>query len=241
LRKRRGQELFGDIEGKHVNLRPMQELSQDTNSQESSRVIDLDPEGFKEVFKAGIDLNQLYLLENYNRNIDPIPDGGGVKLEALRSSLIRKGLITESNYLTPTGNLLLITLKSGTSFSTIQKARKAYTMTEFERFWKGYPNSDMFEYKGKKFAASRAFKVKKEECKKKFIEIVAEGEYTADEIIKAMECDVLIKKEASIREGENKLKYMQNTLTYLNQRTWEGFIDIAKTYKPTSNSNIVNI
>jgi len=38
----------------------------------------------------------------------------------------------------------------------------------------------------------------------------------------------LQKKEASIKENTNKLKYMQNSLTYLNQRSYEPFIELLE-------------
>jgi len=47
-------------------------------------------------------------------------------------------------------------------------------------------------------------------------------------MVEALKYDVMSKKEASIKEGTNKLKYMQNSLTYLNQRSFEGFIELIK-------------
>ena len=43
-----------------------------------------------------------------------------------------------------------------------------------------------------------------------------------------MEYDVLNKKENSVKAGENKLKYLQNSLTYLTQRSYEPYIEIVK-------------
>jgi hypothetical protein len=39
---------------------------------------------------------------------------------------------------------------------------------------------------------------------------------------------VLQKKESSLKNSTNKLTYMQNSLTYLNQRSFEPFIELIK-------------
>jgi hypothetical protein len=67
-----------------------------------------------------------------------------------------------------------------------------------------------------------------ENCKLKFNAILSEGEYTADDLIAAVEFDVLQKKENSVKNNENKLKYMQNSLTYLTQRSFEPFIELVR-------------
>ncbi len=62
----------------------------------------------------------------------------------------------------------------------------------------------------------------------KFEKIIIEGDYTAEELIEALKYDVVQKKEASFKTGNNKLSYMQNSLTYLNQRSFEPFIELIK-------------
>jgi hypothetical protein len=49
-----------------------------------------------------------------------------------------------------------------------------------------------------------------------------------DDLVKALEFDVLQKKENSLKTGTNKLTYMQNSLTYLNQRSFEPFIELIR-------------
>jgi hypothetical protein len=55
-----------------------------------------------------------------------------------------------------------------------------------------------------------------------------EGEYTLEELVEALRFDVLQKKENSVKTNTNKLTYMQNSLTYLNQRSFEPFIELIK-------------
>jgi hypothetical protein len=47
-------------------------------------------------------------------------------------------------------------------------------------------------------------------------------------MIAALEYEVLQKKENSVKVKTNKLTYMQNSLTYLNQRSFEPFIELVK-------------
>ena len=47
-------------------------------------------------------------------------------------------------------------------------------------------------------------------------------------MVKALEYEITQKKEESLKKGENKLNFMQNSLTYLNQRTFEPYIELLK-------------
>ena len=47
-------------------------------------------------------------------------------------------------------------------------------------------------------------------------------------MISALEFDVLQKKENSVKNNDNKLRYMQNSLTYLTQRSFEPFIELVR-------------
>lgn len=47
-------------------------------------------------------------------------------------------------------------------------------------------------------------------------------------MISALEYEVLQKKENSIKTKTNKLSFMQNSLTYLNQCTFEPFIELVR-------------
>ena len=99
---------------------------------------------------------------------------------------------------------------------------------DFNNWWKLYPGTDTFTYKEKSFTGTRSIRVKKDECKLKFNKILGEGEYTVNEMIKALEFEVMQKKENSLKTGVNKMTFMQNSLTYLNQCTFEPFIELIK-------------
>ena len=138
--------------------------------------------------------------------------------------MIRKGLITDcGTKITTIGEQLL-------EYSKIEVSEKLVISTpevsEFEMWWKEYPGTDTFVHNNKKFVGSRNLRRSKDDCKLKFNKILMEGEFTANQLTEALKFDVLQKKEASVKQGTNKLSYMQNSLTYLNQRSFEPFIEL---------------
>ena len=182
---------------------------------------------FKELYKNGYDVNMVFLLK-ISEEMDVIAlCEDDVKLKTLLQGVIRKGLLTEQGKLTLSGRSVIEMLDK----EIIEKplSRKAPDKTDdFERWWKAYPGTDTFAYKGKTFEGTRSLRTKKDDCKIKLTKILNEGEYTIDEMVAALEYEVVQKKENSVKAGENKLKYMQNSLTYLNQRTFEPFIELIK-------------
>ena len=91
-------------------------------------------------------------------------------------------------------------------------------------------------YNNIKFKETRALRTGKEKCKAKYFTILAEGPYTAEEILAALKYEVDLKKKQSLQGHENKLSFMNNSITYLNQRVFESFIDLAKETKPFTNT-----
>jgi len=147
------------------------------------------------------------------------------KIDMMCQTLLRKQLVTNENRLTTEGKELLafFDLPSKEKITRIERDKDG-----FEKWWNTYPGTDTFKHKGVSFSGTRALRINKEECQIKFNKIILEGEHTSDMLIKALEFDVLQKKENSIKNKTNKLTYMQNSFTYLNQRTFEPFIDLIK-------------
>lgn len=146
------------------------------------------------------------------------------KIAAWKQNLYRKSLITEKWEVTTLGKELLLALSSSRSpEGTIKKVRKEADDL-FEQWWKTYPPTDAMVYLNRSFPGSRGLRQKKEDCRKKFNEILLEGDYDAEAMIRALKTEILMKMNQSVRDGENKMRYMQNTATYLNQRTFENFM-----------------
>jgi len=146
------------------------------------------------------------------------------KLKALYDTIVRKGLISD-NKITLLGKELLSFLSTEGEVKLVKKVVKD---DGFDRWWTIYPGTDSFEYNNRTFKGTRAMRVKKDDCKTKIKNILNEGEYTIDDLIGALEIEVFQKKENSVKTGQNKLSYMQNSLTYLNQRSFEPFIELYK-------------
>jgi hypothetical protein len=182
---------------------------------------------FKELLKNGFTLDMVFLLKLVEEGHD-LKDAcnGDPKLEILAQGIYRKGLISGDNKITLTGKNVLKFIKEEAPNDKIIKKKPA--TEDFQRWWKAFPGTDTFKHKDKSFSGSRSLRRDVENCRLKFNAILSEGEYTADDLVAAVEFDVLQKKENSYKSGENKLKYMQNSLTYLTQRSFEPFIELVK-------------
>jgi hypothetical protein len=183
------------------------------------------PHHFEELIKKSYSLDIVYFLKLIEEQYDVsamVKDSA--RIAALYQSLIRKGLITENgDKITTIGNDLLKFLETEQEVKLIKKKS---SVDDFETWWKVYPGTDTFSHKGKKFAGSRSLRQNKEDCKIKFNKIIIEGDYTAKQLTDALIYDVNQKKESSFKQNVNKLTYMQNSLTYLNQRSFEPFIEL---------------
>ena len=185
------------------------------------------PYHFEELIKKSYSLDLIFLLKLIEEQFDIQPlCTNSMKVAALHQTLIRKGLITDTeDKLTTLSIELLQFIKSEESTKIVKK--KPAT-TEFEEWWKAYPGTDNFTHKGKKFVGSRTLRSNRDECRLRFDKILLEGEYTAADLIAALEFDVLQKKENSVKTGTNRLSYMQSSARYLNQRSYEPFIELIK-------------
>jgi len=181
---------------------------------------------FEELVKRGYSLDVIFMLKLVQEQFDISTFcQENVKIGALHQSLVRKGLISENDVITTVGQELLDFMETK-EFKKLPK--KKNTNTEFEDWWKTFPGTDTFVHKNKSFSGSRSLRINRDECKLKFDKILLEGEHTATDMIEALKYDVFHKKENSVKTGNNKLSYMQNSLTYLNQRSYEPFIELMR-------------
>lgn len=185
--------------------------------------IKLAPFHFEELVNKGHTLDHIFLLTLIEQGND-ITElcKNNLKINVLHQGLVRKGLITKNNKITTLGTQLLVFLTTRGK-STLKKVESS---TEFDKWWLTYPGTDTFTHRGKTFIGHRSLRINKNDCRTAFNKILLEGEYTASQLIKALGIDVNQKKEISVKQGQNKLSYMQNSLTYLNQRSFEPFIEL---------------
>ena len=184
------------------------------------------PEKFEELIKNSYSLDIIYLLKliETEHDVQPLYENS-MRISAIYQSLRRKGLIAEDeNKLTIVGKDLINYLSPEDTKRKFVK-RKPQS-TAFEEWWKTYPGTDTFSYQGRKFRGTRALRKDKQACKIKFDAILLEGDYTSDQLIQALKYELEQKILMSIKTKQNRLTFMQNSLTYLNQRTYEAFIEL---------------
>jgi hypothetical protein len=187
--------------------------------------IKVTPYHFEQLLKDGYTLDMIFLLKLIDEEFDiKTLAEGGPKTDMLCQTLRRKGLVSEQFKITVLGRNLLEFMNSRAKTSKIVK--KTQTFAEFERWWAAYPGTDIFTHKGKSFSGGRTLRVNKDECQLKLDSILAEGEYTIDQLIAALEYEVTQKKENSFKTGTNRLTYMQGSITYLNQRSFQNYIEL---------------
>ena len=181
---------------------------------------------FEELLKSGYNLDMLFfvMLVEDGADVDEMIKDS-TKIQVIYQSVRRKGLLSETNKVTTLGKQMLALLNEEKG-AKMPKRKK--TDTDFDRWWTHYPGTDTFTYKGESFTGTRGMRVKKEECRIKFDNILSEGEYTAQELLAALEYEILQKKENSIKTKVHRLTFMQNSLTYLNQRSFEPFIELIR-------------
>ena len=202
--------------------------------------IKLTTEHFIEITKRGYSLDIIFLLRMIQEGNDLTPLlKSSERIVALHSSVVRKGLVIESgDKLTILGQELLVYMDTK---QPEKLAKRKIMTTEFDAFWSAFPSTDYFTYKGKTFTGCRSLRQNKEMCNAKFQAILLEGEYSATQIIEALKYDVQSKKEVSLKTGTNKLTYLQNSATYLTQRSYSAFIDlINQGFKIKEESSIPN-
>jgi hypothetical protein len=189
---------------------------------------------FEEIIKSGYNLDMLFfvMLVRDGADVDEMI-ASGPKMQMIYQSVRRKGLLSETNKVTTVG-MDLLNLLNQEKGGKMPKKKK--TDTDFDKWWNKYPGTDTFSYKGESFTGTRGMRVKKEDCKVKFNNILSEGEYTAQDLIAALEYEILQKKENSLKTKVNRLTFMQNSLTYLNQRSFEPFIELIREGKTIKES-----
>ena len=187
--------------------------------------LNVTPQQFEELIKRGYNLDVIFLLKLIDEQYDVSPlCEGSMKIGSVYQTLIRKALITKDDEKITTLGKDLLEFMNAKSTGKLIKRKPA--TTDFEEWWKNYPGTDSFEYKGKKFTGTRAIRKGKDECRLKFDKIILEGEYTAQQLIAALNYELLQKKESSVSTNSNRMTFMQNSVTYLNQRAFEAYIEL---------------
>lgn len=196
-----------------------------------------------ELEKIHLNLSHFYALEkSYNQIFFKVP-------ENIVSLLVRKNFMLEDGKLTEEGKKLY-ELLSDPDFSSssvnikkeIKKVKAEYD-ARFLEWWTSYPASDAFTKNNMFFPGTRSFRVNKDSCQKKYIDILNGGDTTHEEMVKVIKYIVYLKQKETYNPSDNKMRFIQNTETFLNQGSFYGYIEMMKAdkkwneYKQEDNSN----
>lgn len=191
---------------------------------------------FEELIKSGYSIDMVVMLDWINRNLSVEEMcKNSIKIKTIYTALIRKGLVTKEGDITENGVKILDFVSKKTNKKLVKRVA---VKDDFEEWWKIFPSTDIFEYKGRKFEGSRSLRTGKEKCRLLFNKYVLEKKYTKEEIINATLYDVELKKANSFRSGDNKLQYLNNSHTYLLQEVFEPFIKFGKPKTQSSSTRL---
>jgi len=149
----------------------------------------------------------LKISEGINYTSDKLDDY--IKLE--KKGFIRIIIDNQSNFiykLKPKA-LELLSIEQEIS-NTINNPVSISPNIYFEEFWNIYPSHDGYG----QFKRTRSLKANKEGCNTKYNQYIKSGIKHGD-IIKALEFEIEDRKKS------NSMKFMKNSLTWLNQKEWE--------------------
>ena len=196
--------------------------------------LNITPDHFQELIKKSYSLDILFLLRHVHEGYDVAPlCEASVKIKAIYNSLLRKGLITEEEKLSTLGIDILDFVSKKTNKKFV---KKKVEKSEFDEWWEIYPSTDAFVLGTRKFSGTRGLRINKDKCRLEFVKILEEGTFTKEDIMCATVYDIKQRKSNSLKKGSNQLTFLQNSLTYLNQRAFEPFISLSKdkeNYKPS--------
>lgn len=175
------------------------------------------------ILSEGLDFNLIFALESEAlcSNIDNVNTG---KFGNWRETLIRKQFLTKEGKLSTKGAALLEDLGGMTGgMSTYTPAVDLFSV-----WWNTYPPTAAFTHKGRTFESEQVKRIKKMECRKYWDEILLEGEFTAEQIIQGTKNHFEVAMDESVRKGENRVQFINNSLIYIREKLFAPFIERKK-------------
>jgi hypothetical protein len=175
---------------------------------------------FHSLLKQKLPLDCIYLLEMINNGEEIDSE----EFLPLLQRLQRKGYISAHLKMTEYGNKLYNSL-----FEEIVFIKPKQTIAKNDKFsdwWTIFPATNDFEINGKHFQGSQKKNIKREECHNIFNILC--NSFSPDDIIAGTNYHIQTAKEISFKKKENQLTYIPNSLRYLKEKYFEGYIEKAK-------------
>jgi hypothetical protein len=180
-------------------------------------------EQFARTIEMGIPLEALFVLECMYQGTNPAAHVKEPKMEAINQLLTRKSFLSEGR-ITPLGQKVYESLRcGGMAKDAIQELKKELS-SSFDIWWNIFPLHDGFTTGTRKFDKTRALRTSKSDCQNLFNKAVAQGPYTAEQIIAATKAHISSVKAQSAKTRTNKLSFVHNSATYLRQQDYVAWI-----------------
>lgn len=179
----------------------------------------------------------LYKMYSYENNVRDIPyssDMINTYLELESKNLIR--IIENENgaltfFLRENGTVMIDSFldKPDTTNKTVKTPIKDKNHM-FEEFWLTFPSSDEHSI----YKKTRILKAGKDACKRKYIDYIKAGADHND-IIKALKYEIKLRRDSN--NGQNKMTFMKNSLTWLNSKEFEIILETMEEDVDSNNSS----
>lgn len=145
-----------------------------------------------------------------------------------RKLLEDRGLVTKNGisaagivFYTQISNIELETSKS-------KKEEKVVSDNGFSDFWKEFPRTATFSYKGMSFKSSRVLRSNEAVCKMEYDKAIAKGVVTPEQMLKVIKYQVQTMKEESFDRGINRFEHMNGCEVWLRQAKYEALIEVME-------------
>jgi len=182
-------------------------------------------EQFAQVIELGVPLEALFVMECIIQGTNPALHIKSQRLGGITQLLTRKNYLSKEGTITPLGKKFYDTLRcGGMELEIAVKEIKDQSNSSFEVWWKVFPATDGFEYRGQKFEKTRALRTGESVCRILFEKNSTTTAYTAEQIIEATKAHLELVKRQSIKTGTNKMSFINNSQTYLRNRIYEAFM-----------------
>lgn len=111
-----------------------------------------------------------------------------------------------------------------------KKAAPAEDDKGFAAFWKAYPATPTFMYRGRTFTDSRTLRSNYKVCEGLYLNYLTDHpDATPELMLQALQIQLKMAKDESVDQGVNRLARWNGLEVYLRQAKFEPFLEIAAT------------